>query len=397
MMIQFFSLTYISIFLRFFIAIARGCASDIPIIDIKPLLQVFGHEVINLNEFELNISNQSVVGKTIHAIIEACSSSGFFYIKDHGVSADLIANLTIFSRNFFALSQEEKDQYAMEYGGRAWRGYFRLGDEVTSGIPDQKEGFYFGTELPPNASSLPLHGPNLWPQGLIGKEWKSNVMSYMHEMKLIGRALMISIFVGLGVQDVSQRIDQFNQPTELFRIFKYPPHNDAKFPQTSMGVGEHTDYGYLTILWQEEVDFGGLQIRSLNNSWIDAPTIPGTFIVNLGDALEHATGGYARATPHRVLQRLNSKQDRLSFPYFFDPPFGYKMESLLPFLSADVTSRVAELQRSRMNVINRWDKSDPVLYNGTYGDYLINKVSKAFPSLASQFEVTTNLKIAEEL
>src|SRR5215468_4542244 len=96
------------------------------------------------------------------AIGEACRDSGFFYVSGHGVPSVLINELDSLSREFFALPEAVKDEVAMARGGKAWRGYFPVGGELTSGRPDLKEGLYFGTELPA-AHALPLHGPNLFP------------------------------------------------------------------------------------------------------------------------------------------------------------------------------------------------------------------------------------------
>jgi isopenicillin N synthase-like dioxygenase len=90
--------------------------------------------------------------------------------------------------------------------------------------------------------------------------------------------------------------DAFADPTMLFRIFNYPPH-DTQFGESSQAVGEHTDYGYVTILSQDTC--GGLQVRGRGGGWVDAPYKEDTFVINLGDALEHSTGGLLRATPHR--------------------------------------------------------------------------------------------------
>src|SRR5579884_1127855 len=79
---------------------------------------------------------------------EACRESGFFYVVGHGVSVALQERLRELSRVFFAQDLETKLAIRMSLGGRAWRGYFRVGDELTSGKPDQKEGLYFGEELP---------------------------------------------------------------------------------------------------------------------------------------------------------------------------------------------------------------------------------------------------------
>ena len=72
------------------------------------------------------------------------------------------------SRGFFALDTAEKMRIRMDLGGRAWRGYFPVGGELTSGIPDDKEGLYFGAELderdPRVIAATPLHGRNLFPQ-----------------------------------------------------------------------------------------------------------------------------------------------------------------------------------------------------------------------------------------
>src|SRR5262245_36448605 len=97
----------------------------------------------------------------------ACRESGFFYVVGHGVDAALQGRLRELSREFFAQELETKLAIRMALGGRAWRGYFRVGDELTSGKPDQKEGLYIGAELPADdprvRAGTPLHGPNLFP------------------------------------------------------------------------------------------------------------------------------------------------------------------------------------------------------------------------------------------
>ena len=98
----------------------------------------------------------------------ACRDRGFFYITGHGVPAGLLDQLADASAEFFALPLADKLEIAMERGGPAWRGYFPVGAELTSGRPDLKEGLYFGTELadddPRVRAGLPLHGRNLFPR-----------------------------------------------------------------------------------------------------------------------------------------------------------------------------------------------------------------------------------------
>ncbi len=77
----------------------------------------------------------------------AASEFGFFYIVGHGIETGVIDSLLRLSQAFFEQSAETKHRIHMSRGGRAWRGYFPVGGELTSGRPDLKEGLYFGEEL----------------------------------------------------------------------------------------------------------------------------------------------------------------------------------------------------------------------------------------------------------
>jgi isopenicillin N synthase-like dioxygenase len=155
------------------------------------------------------------------------------------------------------------------------------------------------------------------------------------------------------------------EPTVLFRIFHYP----AGGADDSWGVGEHTDYGLLTLLAQDR--HGGLQVKT-PSGWIEAPPIEGALVCNIGDMLERLTGGRFKSTPHRV--RNVSGHDRLSFPLFFDPDFTAPMQ---PLPNAALTD--AERDRAE-----RWDGASVHEFQGTYGDYLLGKVAKVFPQLVDE-------------
>ena len=150
-------------------------------------------------------------------------------------------------------------------------------------------------------------------------------------------------------------------PTVLFRVFHYPPQPPD---DDGWGVGEHTDYGLLTLLAQDRN--AGLQVHT-PDGWVDAPPLAGTFVCNIGDMLDRLTGGYYRSTPHRV--RNLTGRDRLSFPFFFDPDFTAEVPPLPGRARLDEGGRP------------RWDGADLQAFTGTYGDYLLAKVGKVFPQL----------------
>ena len=302
-------------------------------------------------------------------ITAACEAHGFFYLTGHGIGLETLAELEAQSRRFFALPQDEKLKIAMARGGRAWRCFFPVGGELTSGAPDLKEGLYLGTDLPPGhprvRARLPMHGANLWPAAAPGL--RAAAEAYMAGATRAAATLMEGFSLSLGLDDDYFRDAYTREPTVLFRIFHYPAQGPGGGDWSrSWGVGEHTDYGLLTLLAQDR--FGGLQVKS-PGGWIEAPPIEGALVCNIGDMLERLTGGRYRSTPHRV--RNVSGHDRLSFPLFFDPDFTAKMAPLpgvQPITGAQ----------------GRWDGASVHDFDGTYGDYLLSKVAKVFPALVDE-------------
>lgn len=320
-------------------------AARVPVIDVAPLLA--GGDA----------------GAVAVAIGTACRDLGFFYAAGHGVGANTIAALEGASRRFFALPEARKTVIRMARGGRAWRGFFPVGGELTSGRPDLKEGIYFAEELGAGdarvAAGWPLHGANLFPDDV--PELKPAVLRFMHEAERAAHAIMRGVALSLALPADYFRTTYTARPTMLFRVFHYPP---SLAGDDAWGVGEHTDYGLLTLLAQDAV--GGLQVKTPQD-WIDAPPIPGTLVCNIGDMLDRLTGGAYRSTPHRV--RNSSGRERYSFPFFFDPAFDAE---ITPLPTAVVRDDSAE----------RWDGASVHALSGTYGDYLLGKVSKVFPELA---------------
>ena len=323
---------------------------EMPVIDVSPL-----------------VTNAGDRSRVAAEIALACRGSGFFYVIGHGVDERLQRQLEESSRQFFARDLHAKMEVAMEHGGRAWRGYFPVGAELTSGKADVKEGIYFGAELLPDhprvKDGTPLHGANLFPRNV--PELRTAVLSYMDAMTRLGHALMEGIALSLGLP-ASYFADRYTgEPLTLFRIFNYPGDPTAS-GEARWGVGEHTDYGLLTILKQD--DTGGLEVKS-GGGWIPAPPIRGAFLCNIGDMLDRMTAGQYKSTPHRV-QNV-ARRDRLSFPFFFDPNFDAR---IAPIVKPDATLVTGDR-------VERWDRASVHDFEGTYGDYLLAKVSKVFPQL----------------
>jgi polar amino acid transport system ATP-binding protein len=296
----------------------------------------------------------------------AARRHGFFYVVNHGVDAALIDRLVALARRFFALDEAAKLRIPMSAGGLAWRGYFAAGGELTSNRPDWKEGLYLGCELPIDhprvRDGVILHGANLWPE-IDG--FRATVLAYIEALTQLGHALMRGFALSLQLPEDWFAEHGTADPLILLRLFNYPTRAVPKHLDAGWGVGEHTDYGLLTLLWQDDV--GGLQLRD-GERWIDAPPLPGSFVCNVGDMLDRMTGGRWRSVPHRVT--LNSSgRDRLSIPLFFDPDFDTRIVPVPGALAgADDSGR-------------RWDGANLHAFEGTYGDYVTAKIGRVFPQL----------------
>jgi len=326
-------------------------AIDLPLIDVAPLLDPAGEA--------------DAVERVAHQIDAACRSLGFFRITGHGIGPDRFQALDHAAREFFEQPDDAKAAVAMPLAGPAWRGWFPVRGEITSGRPDRKEGLYVGVEHPADhprvVARTPLHGPNLFPPGPLGPLARA----WVDDMTTLAGAVMEGIAVGLGLPRAWFAEHLTAEPTALFRIFHYPALPDNA-DSDEWGVGEHTDYGLLTLLAQDAA--GGLQVRTPTDTWLDVPAEPGVLVCNIGDMLDKLTEGRYRSTPHRV--RNLSGRSRLSFPFFFDPSW----DAVVTPLPLDDSPPADDASR-------RWDGASVHAWSGTYGDYLTAKVARVFPDL----------------
>ncbi|MBL8056966.1 MAG: isopenicillin N synthase family oxygenase, partial [Anaerolineales bacterium] len=205
--------------------------------------------------------------------------------------------------------------------------------------PNQSESFMMMHELPDDdpdvLAKAPLAGPNQWPAAL--PDFKPAVRAYNQALVDLGRRLVPAVAVALGAGPNDLNAD-FVRPTTFLRLLYYPsqpPHS----PDDLFGSNPHTDYGFLTLLAQDDV--GGLQVRNRAGDWVDAPYMPGALVMNSGDILHRWSNGYFISTPHRVINR--SGRARYSCPFFFDPDMHSRIAPVPSRISADHPARFEPL------------------------------------------------------
>ncbi len=244
----------------------------------------------------------------------ACRDIGFFYVVNHGVDRVLMNEAFAQSRRFFSLPLAEKQAIAIEtIGGN--RGYSGLMHEALdpSRGPDRKEAFNVGLDLRPDDPELlagkPFRSLNAWPK--LGG-FRETLLAYYDACAVLGARVHRAFARDLGLMP-DHFTAKFDRPMATLRLLRYPATEGGA--SEKIGAGTHTDYGNLTLLATDDV--GGLEVRTRDGEWIEAPPLPGAFVVNIGDCLMRWTNDVYVSTPHRVVNR--SGRERYSIAFFYDP------------------------------------------------------------------------------
>eukprot|EP01064_Diplonema_japonicum_P020064 TRINITY_DN2909_c0_g1_i6.p1 TRINITY_DN2909_c0_g1~~TRINITY_DN2909_c0_g1_i6.p1 ORF type:complete len:347 (+),score=101.00 TRINITY_DN2909_c0_g1_i6:60-1043(+) len=244
------------------------------------------------------------------ALKNAFTNQGFALLEGHGMTTEAMDEVIDATRTFFNQSDDYKQQYNM----KGYRGYQRVGVNITKHRKDAHEGIDYYKEAPETVTGVLSTHTNQWPD--TPANFRPAIETYINHLMVTGDAVMAAISRGLDVHpDVIKK--WMKDPFWILRAISYPPASKREVGgDWGEGCGEHTDYGFLTFLLTDGTD-NALEVQTLDGHWLPVCDIPkGTFIINIGDMLSHLTGGLYRATPHRV---KSTALQRVSVPFFFEP------------------------------------------------------------------------------
>jgi isopenicillin N synthase-like dioxygenase len=261
---------------------------------------------------------------------EAASTIGFFQIADHDVPSSVIADMQVATDAFFTLPLNEKLRWKSP-SPDINRGYTAKGTEGLSysigvdGPPDLFEAFNIGPDdIDPDSavSATPFFAANIWPEG---QHLKVALNAYFAEVRVLAHRLTGLFAEALGLEP--GYFEPFtSHSTDTLRVNHYERRwtdQSASFGQ--FGMGAHTDYGIVTVLYADPVP--GLQLLNAQNTWVDVQPEPGCFLINLGDLTAEWTNDRWRSTIHRVLPPQPGTARR-SVAFFHDGNYDARIECL---------------------------------------------------------------------
>jgi isopenicillin N synthase-like dioxygenase len=259
------------------------------------------------------------------AVDRACVDVGFMQILGHGIAPDVQAGLASALDDFFDLPLEKKKGYRVP---GANRGYsppkseslsLSLGVEAANRMNDFFEAYNVGVEarsFPHLALDERDYGINLWPD-VPG--FQDRVTPYFHEAQRVARTLTTIFADALGT-DRAVFETMTDHSIDVLRMNNYalPPGTDVRLDGDLIGMGEHTDFGIVTVLWSDQV--AGLQVLDKDGVWDDVMPADGALLVNLGDLSARLTNDRWMSTLHRVKPPLvgGTIRRRRSAAFFHD-------------------------------------------------------------------------------
>ena len=310
-------------------------------------------------------------------LCRTCHEVGFLVITGHGVPQSLIDDVFDLMHRFFALDDETKrriDKMASPH----FRGWEAVGSEFTNNRVDVREQIDAWSEWPTSDADEPhplrLLGPNQWMPDDIVSGHREITLRWMRELGTLADRLLSLLAIGLGLAP-DHFVEMFGaRSMSLTKLIHYP-----STPEGGAGVNAHHDTGFLTLLAPGPTP--GLQIRNPDGEWIDAPSIDGAFVVNIGEMLQAITGNYLVATPHRVI----TGTERYAAGYFHGPSLDAELRPLpldhrfTDAVAASPRHRTAGFMASIEATEAGVDDMAGELYASTYGEQLWNYFRRSYP------------------
>ena len=234
----------------------------------------------------------------------AASQVGFMYAKNLGIDQNILQNAFKSSKNFFKQSLSEKSK--LSYVQNMNHGYQGVGEQRLDSqfAPDLKEAF--------TMRDVPLREKfmDLWPSN----EFRTIAARAFGECLRGSNIVMEAFAIALDLP-INYFRERHKGENVALRYLHYPI-SGKNLSANQLGAGAHTDFGTITLLFQDDV--GGLQIQNRSGQWLDAVHIQGTVIVNTADLIATWTNDRYCSSPHRV-RAITGGRERYSIAFFVDP------------------------------------------------------------------------------
>jgi isopenicillin N synthase-like dioxygenase len=253
------------------------------------------------------------------ALREACIDIGFFYLTGHGIPQREFDDVIALGHRFFELPLAEKMKLHSN-NSPARTGYRGLGgpnpDANSDKIPDIKERFHMSRELLPGEPEDGRRnaGQSQWPDERVLPGFADVMRDHIRNRCDVARHLARAFALSLDLPE-SYFDEMYRYPSGNLVLNYYPAIDRTELREAQWSFSPHTDYNAFTLLYQDSL--GGLQVLNAKGDWIDAPPIPGTMVVNIGDLFQTWTNDLYASTLHRVFN--TSGAARISVPLFASP------------------------------------------------------------------------------
>jgi len=335
--------------------------------------------IVSLGEWTAPGADRAAFADRLRAV---CHEVGFFQLVDHGVDQSFVDDYFDALRRFFALPDATKAR--IEKVNSPWfRGWERVGAELTDNAVDHREQVDVWTDLPPGPRDTQppyarLEGPNQWLDEATLPGLRSLVERFQSEMGAIADQLMAAMSLGLGLSADHLEAVFGERRSSLVKLIHYPAT-----PAGEAGVNAHHATGFLTLLWQHGVS--GLQALNQDGEWVDVPPTPGAIVINLGEILQSMTGNYFVATTHRVI----AHEERYSSAYFHGPDLRTVLHPLplaprfAQAVAASPHHRDAGFMARREDLLHG-ERGTTSRSAAVYGEQLWNYFVRSYPELVAR-------------